>query len=92
MTVEVLTVAKVFLEDLEQKSKCNEINTLKEALEKQMAKIPNYEGDGYYNGVLVYDTWICPCCEKKYEVDYEDYAYCPNCGQHIDHSTLTEDD
>ena len=63
-----------------------------EALEKQIPKKPSYEGDGYYNGELVYDTWICPCCEKHYEVDYEDYDYCPNCGQHIDHSGLTEDD
>lgn len=92
MTVEDLTVAKVFLEDLEQKSKCNEINTLKEAIEKQMAKIPNYEGDGYYNGELVLDTWICPNCGNQYEVDYEEHDYCPKCGQHIDHSTLTEDD
>lgn len=62
------------------------------ALEKQMAKIPNYEGDGYYNGELVLDTWICPNCGNKYEVDYEEHDYCPKCGQHINHSTLTEDD
>lgn len=92
MTVEELKVAKIFLEDLEQRSQCNEINTLKEALEKQMAKIPNYEGNGYYNGELVLDTWICPNCGNQYEVDYEEHDYCPKCGQHIDHSTLTEDD
>lgn len=92
MTVEDLTIAKVFLEDLEQRSKCNEINTLKKVLEKQIAKTQNYEGDGYYNGELVLDTWICPNCGKSYEVDYDNYDYCPNCGQHIDHSTLTEDD
>lgn len=55
-----------------------------EALEKQIPKIPNYEGDGYYNGELVYDTWICPCCGKDYEVEYDDYKYCPECGQAID--------
>ena len=60
--------------------------------EKQIAKKPNYEGDGYYNGELILDTWICPNCNKSYEVDYDDYDYCPNCGQHIDHSGLTEDD
>ena len=63
-----------------------------EALEKQIPKKPNYEGDGYYNGEIVIETWICPNCEKDYEVDYDDYDYCPNCGQHIDHSGLTEDD
>ena len=53
------------------------------ALEKQMPKKPDYEGDGYADGELVYDTWICPCCGKHYEIDYDDYDYCPNCGQHI---------
>ena len=59
---------------------------------KDEARKPTYEGDGYYNGELVLDTWICPNCNKSYEVDYDDYDYCPNCGQHIDHSGLTEDD
>ena len=54
-----------------------------EALEKQVLKEPNYEGDGYSDGKLVYDTWICPNCGKYYEVDYDDYKYCPECGQAI---------
>lgn len=55
------------------------------ALEKQIPKKPTYEGDGYApDGTLVYDTWICPCCDKRYEVDYNDYDYCPNCGQKLD--------
>lgn len=54
------------------------------ALEKQIPKKPNYEGDGYWNGQIVYDTWICPRCEKHYEVDYDNYDYCPNCGQHLE--------
>ena len=56
------------------------------AVEKQTAKKPDYEGDGYSDGHLVYDTWICPCCSKYYEVDYDDYDFCPKCGQHIDWS------
>nr|DAM22272.1 MAG TPA: hypothetical protein [Bacteriophage sp.] len=56
-----------------------------EAREKQIAKKPTYEGDGYApDGTLIYDTWICPCCDKRYEVDYDDYDYCPNCGQKLD--------
>jgi hypothetical protein len=56
-----------------------------EAREKQTAKKPTYEGDGYApDGTLIYDTWICPCCDKRYEVDYDDYDYCPNCGQKLD--------
>ena len=55
-----------------------------QALEKQIPKKPDLEGDGYDNdGNLVYDTWICPNCEKHYEVDYDNYDYCPNCGQKL---------
>lgn len=60
--------------------------SLLEAGEKQKAKRPDYEGDGYSDGHLVYDTWICPCCGKHYEVDYDDYDFCPACGQCIDWS------
>lgn len=59
-----------------------------EALEKQIPKKPTYEGDGYWNGQLVYDTWVCPNCEKRYEVDCDNYDHCPNCGQHIDWSEV----
>lgn len=62
----------------------------REAVEKQTAKKPDYEGDGYSDGQLVYDTWICPSCGQYYEVDYDDYDYCPECGQHIDKSMEQE--
>lgn len=54
-----------------------------EALEKQLRKKPDFEGDGYADGYMVYDTWICPNCEAEYEVDYDDYDFCPKCGQKI---------
>lgn len=55
------------------------------ALEKQIPKKPDYEGDGYDDsGNLIYDTWFCPNCNKDYEVYYDDYKFCPNCGQAID--------
>lgn len=56
-------------------------------IEKQIPKKPNYEGDGYADGAMVYDTWICPSCGTYYEVDYDNYKYCPECGQCLD---LTE--
>lgn len=62
------------------------------ALEKQIPKKPTYEGDGYADGNLVYDTWICPCCENRYEVDYDNYDHCPNCGQKLDWSDENETD
>lgn len=65
----------------------DEIEMAIEALEKQIAKKPDFEGDGYdCSGNLVYDTWICPNCEADYEVDYEEYKCCPKCGQAIDWS------
>ena len=55
--------------------------------ERDTAKRPDYEGDGYDNeGNLIYDTWICPNCEEHYEVDYDRYDFCPNCGQRLDWS------
>ena len=86
---------KEFKERLELIEKCyrGEVEDYKQALElgvkaleKQIPKKPIYEGDGYSDGHLVYDTWICPLCEKRYEVDYDDYDYCQNCGQKIDWS------
>lgn len=62
--------------------------TLKEAVEKQIPKKPDLEADGYADGELVYDTWICPCCEKHYELDHDDYKHCPECGQAIDWSSV----
>lgn len=61
-------------------------SNLQELVDKETPIKPNLEGDGYWNGELVMDTWICPNCDKHYEVDYDKYDYCPNCGQHIDWS------
>lgn len=78
---------KLHSKDLSSKYK-NGLRMAINALEKQIPKKPNIEGDGYADGQLVYDTWICPCCENHYEIDYDNYDYCPNCGQHIDRSEI----
>ena len=58
-----------------------------EELEKRVPKKPTLEGDGYApDGSLVLDEWICPRCNFRYEIDYEEHNYCPNCGQAIDWS------
>lgn len=58
---------------------------VEELAERNTPKKPDYEGDSYADdGEILYDTWICPCCETRYEVDYDDYEYCPHCGQRID--------
>lgn len=72
------------LEEVQQYRQFGTVEECREAAEKQNPKEPDYEGDGYWDGQLVYDTWICPCCGHHYEVDYDNYTYCPNCGQKID--------
>lgn len=58
-----------------------------EAIDKQIPKKPDFEGDGYDDsGNLIYDTWICPHCGDRYELDYEVHQYCPVCGQALDWS------
>lgn len=69
---------KAFFDELEQLRKYRLIGTLEEcksAREKQMPKKPDMEGDGYDdNGELIFDTWICPSCGRRYfEERLEEY-------------------
>lgn len=65
------------------------LDTIKTVVEKQIPKKPDLIGDGYDdNSNLIYDTWICPCCETQYELDYDDYKFCPECGQALDWNDL----
>ncbi len=41
-------------------------------------------GSNTKQGTEIWDEWICPCCGSRYEVEYDKYDYCPNCGQRID--------
>lgn len=72
--------------EISNETKKINLNLLKELVDKETSKKPDYEGDGYSDGELVYDTWICPNCGNSYEVDYEEYERCPHCGQMIDWS------
>lgn len=74
------------LEEVQQYRKLGTVEEVGEAVEKEKEKKPNLEGDGYADGQMVYDAWICPNCGQSYEVDYDDYKCCPNCGQKIDWS------
>lgn len=44
-----------------------------------------YEGDGYADGAMVYDTAFCLNCEHEFEEDSENWEseFCPNCGQRL---------
>lgn len=67
--------------------KLGTLEEVRKAVERQKTKRPTYDGDGYApDGTFVWDEWKCPHCGTRYEVDYDDYKYCPNCGQHIDWS------
>ena len=80
--IEVLEYTKG-LDNIKKTASSVAIDIAIEALKKQTLQEPYYSGDGYWNGELVYDTWTCPNCSKSYEVDYEEYPYCPECGQKI---------
>ena len=56
------------------------------ALEKQIARKPEYEADGYADGELVYDYAKCPICGHDFEYEINDWGcnYCSNCGQKLD--------
>lgn len=63
---------------------CNcEIGIAIECIERRIPTEPIYEADGYSNGELVYDMWTCPNCNTLYEVGFDDYDFCPFCGQAI---------
>ena len=73
--------------ELQEYSLLGTLEEVRNAVEKQKAKKPTYEGDGYApDGSFVWDEWLCPNCDSRFEVDYEDYDYCTNCGQRIDWS------
>ena len=77
------------LDCLDEKLYPEEIEDFKlfqELVDKETPVTLEYEGDGYdQKGVMVYDTAICPVCERHFEVDYDEHSnYCPNCGQRLD--------
>lgn len=83
-TGEVLTEEDVRLRNEDNYRMLQASKVAIDALELTDPKTPNLEGDGYDNkGNLIYDTWICPNCEKHYEMEYEEHDHCPNCGQAI---------
>ncbi len=89
-TQEVIDIMKIAIAEVEWNYPLDYAIAFEEAikaLEKQIPKKPAFEGDGYDDGGnIIYDTWICPCCEDRYEVDYERHNHCPTCGQALDWS------
>lgn len=72
------------LEEIQQYRAIGTPEECREAVEKQKAKRCNLIGDGYADGKMVYDTYECPNCGKQYEVEYDEFNYCPECGQKLE--------
>ena len=84
--LDCIDLAIAALEEVQKYRQIGTVEECREAAEKQKSKSPTLEGDGYdEDGEMIYDTWICPSCGEDYEVDYDDYDFCPNCGQRILH-------
>lgn len=59
------------------------------ALKKRIPREPYIYGDGFdVCGNFVYDMYDCPACGSHYETEYDDYDYCPKCGQAFDWSKI----
>ena len=52
------------------------------ALKRDLPQDLYLEGDGYANGLPVYDTTRCPGCDEAFEIGKEtrSWKYCPLCG------------
>lgn len=61
------------------------LNLAISALEKQVPRPLDYEGDGYADGCPVYDIAKCQVCEHEFEEGINDWGsdYCPDCGQRL---------
>ena len=81
--VDTLYIAIKAIEELQQYRAIGTLEECRTAVAKQIAQTPDFEGDGYSDGHIVYDTWICPGCGEHYEIEYDKYEYCPHCGQKI---------
>ena len=83
----VLIPTDVFQRQCDELDAYKAIGTLdecREAVERMKPKSPTYDGDGYApDGTFVWDEWLCPNCGSRYEVDFDEYDHCPNCGQAI---------
>ena len=82
-TGEALTLAQVKSRNELNYQSYKALEKAIEALERQIAK----KVERYSCNTIGEMTFNCPSCNLEYYVtDYEDFNYCPNCGQKIDWS------
>ena len=64
---------------------CWSKNKLQELVDKSKPMTLFYEGDGYVDGELYYDTAICQNCDRHFERYFDEHVnYCPTCGHRLD--------
>lgn len=81
--------AIIALNEIRKYRSIGTVEECRKAADKQKPKIPVVWGDGYDNdGNIIYDMYDCPNCGKSYEIEYDHYKHCPECGQAIDRSGL----
>ena len=80
---EACVIACDAIDELQEYKQLGTLEEVRDAVEKQKGKHPYLSGDGYADGKMVYDTYECPNCGEEYEIDLDDYDYCPRCGQHM---------
>lgn len=86
----ISTVLLHTLLEYAQYAKIGTVEKCRAAVEKQKSEAPAIWGDGYdEDGELIYDMYNCPGCGESYEIDFDQYDYCPKCGQAIDRKYLT---
>ena len=86
--LESLKLACFTLREVQQYRAIGTPEECRAAVEKQKAKKPDFEGDGYADGELVYDYAKCPICGHDFEYGINDWGcnYCSDCGQKLDWS------
>lgn len=62
----------------------NNIDYVKELIERDKPKMVYYEADGYSNGEPVWDMAYCPNCNRLFGLkgDFK-FNFCLNCGQRL---------
>ena len=67
------------LKNIKRYGKLNyDFSVIQKLIKKAMPTLPSYEGDGYSDGNIVFDTWICPTTVGE-TVMISGFVGCDNC-------------
>ena len=85
---DLMTILNSDSEELKQYKEVGTVEECRVAVERMKPKKPDYEADGYADGLLCYDYAKCPICGNDFEYGINDWEaeYCSDCGQKLDWS------